>query len=150
MTQQSLLCACQMRKLIIFIWGIDGSVWMQHECIYFTVPPPQGPGQVLCPWLCLALHVEIEAGISKCFLYPRQIALMTFLFFFFFLHVFSLPACRVVRWSSLNMAVLERNPWPLTSLQSLQHVRAKSRVFPQSHPSHSDLKLAGRKRDREQ
>lgn len=94
--------------------GIDGSVWTEHECTYFTVPP-QRPGQVLCPWLCLQLPLEIETGISKCFLYPCQIALMTCIFF----HVFSLPASRVVLGSSLNMVVLERNPWPLTLLQSL-------------------------------
>lgn len=145
MTQQSLLCACQKRKLIIFIWGIDGSVWTQHECTYFTVPP-QGPGQPICPWLCLGLHVEIETGISKCFFISLPNGFDDFSFF----HVFSLPVSRVVRWSSLNMVVLGRNPWPLTFMQSLQHVRAKSRVFPQSHPSLSDLKLAGRKRDGEQ
>ena len=47
-----------------------------------------------------------------------------------FFHVFSLPASSVVRWNSLNTVVLGRNPWPLTFLQSLQHVRAKCRVFP--------------------
>lgn len=44
----------------------------------------------------------------------------------FFSPVFSLRACTVVWWSSLNTVVRGRNPWPLTPLQSLQHVRAKS------------------------
>lgn len=110
--------------LIMFIWGIDGSVRMQREVFYRT-SRRTGPGS-LSLTLSWTVCENWNWHFKVFFIFlPTWLFLFSTCFFFFSPHVegFFFFVSKEVE----HNVTCRRNPWPVTSLQSLLHVTAKSK-----------------------